>query len=294
MKIAILHGGSIRKDHSSRNAKEIYNDFIQKGFKDEVFLYEIDEKGNIFENKIKSDVYKLFLHIDHVLDTTFDYPGRHSHYLLLHKFNIKLHFHQELDNYEMRKVLSQLNIDHPNHYIIRKEDENLKDLIYDMWRKIHFPIKIKSNKKFASTVVTYNPQEALEHSLNILNKNDDVLIDDYSAKNIYVCFTIKNYRDCPVYITPIVEVLNNKNNENRFLSYTKPRSLSESAKSKAVEIVKDLSYHLDSDINKIEFTINKSGEVKILHISQKPDYQSGKAMYHVFKDYGISFADIIK
>lgn len=294
MKIAILHGGKVRSKYSTRSANEIYKDYLCKSCHKDIHMYRIDSEGNIYDNNLKSDPYRIFPLVDQVIDTTYDHPKKSDYKILLHKLNIKTHMSSEIDNYEFRKVLCQLDVDCANHYVIRKDDEKVKDLIHDMWRKIHFPIKIKSNQKLVPSIVTCNPQEALDHVCDIIAKNDDVIIDDYSAKKIYVAFSIKNFRGEEVYVSPTVELIDNKDNRNRPIRYVKPLNMTDFQKSRVTQILKDVTYHLDANINKFEYTINKSGDIKIMHISQKSDYHEGKIMYHVFKDYSISFADIIK
>ena len=293
MKIVILHGGSIRAFNSLQNARAIYADFVKKGKTSDVTMYEVDTEGNLLQAGVKTSVHAVFPLIDHVIDTTFLHKFKTEYKNLAHKLGVAMHLSTEIDNYNHRKILNQIDIDHPSHYVIKSSDENKSYMLHEMWRKMHMPIIIKSPKKFTSSLVTYNPQEALEYIIGIHARGDDAVIDEYSRHKVYTIFTIKRYRGEHIYTTPVVELFKSKNLTASKSKYIQASMLSDSNKKSLYNAAKSVALHIDDSIVRVNLSVDKAGNIKVLHTSTKPDYHEGQIMYGVFGDYGINFADIL-
>lgn len=293
MKISILYGGDYRREFSQENARNIYNDFNSKKHNHEVKLYEIDKNGDIFYNQIKTDFYHCMLQSDHIFDCTSSHKNKKLLLDLVKKFSISLHFYNDINKEYFKKVLDQLDINHANYNIIKKDIHDPRIKIHDIWRKFHLPVKVSGANIYNFGLITYSPAEVLEHSLHILKKGEDVIVEEYNGHRIFVMYLIKNFRGESVYKTPVVQLVKDSRKINN-KSYIRANFLSSDILSQMSIAASNISNHINSKIIQFEFELSGNNKkVKVLNISIKPDFTHKSVMKGVFEDYGISFSEII-
>lgn len=296
MKIAILYGGKLKSQISEKNAKGIYFDAIKKLPEGDINFCHVDGVGNIYEGKLRSSIHKIFPKLDAIIDTTHEHSERATHHELAYKLGIRLVFANDVDNHEYRKVLSQLDINHPEHFIIKKEEGQsgeLTEILHTMWRKVHMPITIKSVKNISSKLLTYSPLEALNHILDIHKKDDDALIDVSPVGKIFTVINIKKYGGQEYYNTPIVEIFENSKNRNLHTSYYPATHLSQRVKDDIYKKSHEVSRHIVDKLVKIDFCIGRKNKLIVTHVHTKINYHEGEVAHSIFKDYGINILDAV-
>lgn len=279
-RIGIIYGGDARNHLSMHNAFNLHSAFRNK---DNVSMIEIN-KDEILENKIKSSPHKAFSSIDIAIDLTHHYKHKPYHHDLLEKMGVKIIFREEIDNYNIRKLLDQFNISFPIHYSINVNDD-LKYHLHNLWRTVHLPVIIKPEHKILPSLETYSAKELIEHVKTLIFHEQNVLIDESHKGIIYTTFAIKNLRGQDIYLTPIVEIKNKEINKI-------VHSLSDSQRKEATRNIKRVSAALDEHILRFDFTFKKD-EFVLLHITTKSNFSEGKLMYEVFKDNSITYDEIV-
>jgi hypothetical protein len=128
----------------------------------------------------------------------------------------------------------------------------------------------------------------LEHVKHILNKNSDVIIDEYDTGRSYSLVSIRNFRGSDIYTSPLIENISAED-KRRFVPAV---SLKINEKNEIYNVAKKVHSTLDEKLVRLDFTL-RNGVPRLVSISTKPDLFEGKSAYEGLKSSGINFKEII-
>ena len=211
--ILILRGGKIDHDKSFLNGKELILSLTKYGEDLKVVDVFIDKEGNWFERGIPSDIHKAFSKADFYIDTT-HYHNKNTEYHQIAKklfvrqiFDFKNNLINQLDRLNLKKILRQINIQGPRHYVFRDLKTFGKEL-KELWKIFHTPVVIKEIKHHdfhQKSILTYSYLEAFKKIKEILEKDKEVLIEEYEDGRHFSVGVFPNFRKQNIYIPTPVE-----------------------------------------------------------------------------------------
>lgn len=229
--IAIIRGGKDDYFRSMKNGANIIHALSKYTDKINVLDVFIDEKNIWFEKGVPSDFHRVFSKADFYIDFTNNkYAEYHD---LAKKLKVISIFNDSdistLNRINIKRILSQLNIESPKCIIIR-DANNLEHNLKEVWKKFHTPIVIKEieHKFNEKSVLTHSFIELYQKVKNILDKRSEVLIEEYAAGKHISIGIVPNYRNEELYISTPIEILNiNLGDKNLNSKSLKNKSLME-------------------------------------------------------------------
>ncbi len=209
--IAILRGG---KDDYHRSVRNGANIIIPLGkYQDLINVVDviIDESGNWFEKGVPSDPHKVFSRVDYYIDFTNNKDAEYHN--LSRKLYVKKIFNNSimhsLDRVNIKRILSQINIDMPKYIFIR-DSKNIENTLKNIWNKFHTPLVIKeSNHHFnKKSLITYSFLDSFNKIKEIINRGGEALIEEHVHGKYISVAVIPDYRGQDIYIPTPAEIVN--------------------------------------------------------------------------------------
>jgi len=315
-KIAILRGGKKIHKESVASGNQVLlslNKYLEEVEPTDIL---IDTHGNWFEKGVPSDMHKAFSKVDYYLDLTRDLAG--EHHSLAEKISLQHVFPNSFismnSRVNLRRILNQLTLGENlfSNYFLFRDKKNLDLDLKVAWQNLHMPVVLRPNKILGheKSLLTYSFSEAKQYIQKILERGEEVLVEDYIEGQYLSLVLIPNYRGEDFYIPIAMQTIHNnlkerkvgeqkikdkvlishKNQKNIFFFHNQDNNLKNKLRELATQIYQTLL--LEGHLM-IDFAILDDQKIKILEIHLDPHLFEGSRFNEILLASGVDSGKII-